>query len=352
MSKISIIIPVYNAEKYLASTLESAISQTYTNLEIICVDDGSTDTSAGILQDYKNRDERIRVIGQKNGGGSAARNAGLDNASGDYVMFLDADDIYRESTVANAYDRASETGADIVFYNFARFVGAPSRLSITGKPTPGKDITLFTKNDYAERLFNDFAIITWNKLIKRSVITDNKLAFDTKLSHNHDVDFSVRLMLAANSFSYVDKVEYFYRTTDTGITATKRSDPTNVLKILINLNKYIEANHKDLKQSFDNYAVDMIVGTLIKYSDNVAAQKEVFEFASQTVVRTLGIDRRQDDYFYSNSMLRMLKLVKAGSYDEFVRRTNQPHKKLRKHARKMYDAMQGVLSRLMYNGNK
>lgn len=346
MPKISIIIPVYNAEKYLAQSLDSVINQDFQSLEILCINDGSTDNSLRILNEYKKRDKRIIIIDQKNRGGSAARNAGLKRARGKHIMFLDADDIYAKNIITHAYSRAMKTNADIVLYNFARFVGKPSRLSVTSKITPGPDIEFFTKESYADRFFNDFATITWNKLIKKDVITKNGITFDVKLSHNHDVDFSIRLMLGAESYSWLNEVGYYYRSNDNGITATKRSDPTNVLKILIRLNRLVEPSHKILKKSFDNYVVDMIAGTLVKYGNDVNKRREVFDFAHNTVVTDLGLSGRSYDYFFTQQA-EVFRFVKAGEYDKYIAYITTPRRKLRAKLRKIYDVAQEILFRFI-----
>lgn len=111
--KISIIVPVYNVEKYLDNGIGHIVNQTYKNLEIILVDDGSTDRSGEICDSYAVKDERIRVIHKKNGGSSSARNAGLEAASGDYIGFLDADDYADETMYEVLYNTLSETGAEI-----------------------------------------------------------------------------------------------------------------------------------------------------------------------------------------------------------------------------------------------
>lgn len=110
---ISVIIPVYKAEKYLPTCLESVLTQTYQNLEVILVDDGSPDNSGAVCDEYAAKDRRVRVIHQKNGGASAARNAGLDAAKGAYIGFVDADDHIAPDMYQVLYERICETGADI-----------------------------------------------------------------------------------------------------------------------------------------------------------------------------------------------------------------------------------------------
>ena len=114
---ISVVIPVYNVEKYLAECVDSVLNQTYTNYEIILVDDGATDSSGRMCDEYAQKDPRIRVIHQKNGGLSAARNTGLEVAKGDYVYFLDSDDYIEACTLEHLMARANEEHADVVFFD-------------------------------------------------------------------------------------------------------------------------------------------------------------------------------------------------------------------------------------------
>src|SRR5574344_2773158 len=112
--KVSLIIPVFNSEKYLDECLESAIGQTLTDIEIICVDDGSTDCSAEILHEYSKKDNRIKVLRQENLGQSTARNKGLKFASGEYIAFLDSDDFMKSDMLEKLYDKAKVENSDIV----------------------------------------------------------------------------------------------------------------------------------------------------------------------------------------------------------------------------------------------
>lgn len=120
MKKVSIIIPVYNAQRYLRKCLNSVINQTYENLEIICINDGSKDISGEILEEYKNKDLRIIVINKENGGVSSARNKGLKVCTGEYVMFLDSDDFLALDTISFCIELIERTGVEIVRFNFKK----------------------------------------------------------------------------------------------------------------------------------------------------------------------------------------------------------------------------------------
>ena len=113
MERISVIIPVYNTEEYLAQCLDSVIGQSYSNIEVILVDDGSSDTSGRICDDYSWKDSRVRVVHQKNGGVSRARNAGIDLANGEFISFIDADDTIRSNHFHALYSLLEQSNSDI-----------------------------------------------------------------------------------------------------------------------------------------------------------------------------------------------------------------------------------------------
>lgn len=118
MDKVTVIIPIYNVEKYLKEAIESTINQTHSNIEIILVDDGSTDNSGIICDEFAKKDTRIKVIHKTNGGLSDARNAGLDATTGKYIMFLDSDDFLELDAVENMYKEITEKDADYVIGNY------------------------------------------------------------------------------------------------------------------------------------------------------------------------------------------------------------------------------------------
>ena len=114
---VSIVIPVYNVEKYLEQCLDSVLMQNVDNIEVVCVNDGSTDSSGEILERYKKIDSRIKVINQKNEGMSGARNTGINHASYEYILFLDSDDMLCENALINVTESLSKTKVDVLFYD-------------------------------------------------------------------------------------------------------------------------------------------------------------------------------------------------------------------------------------------
>ena len=167
---ISIVVPIYNVEKYLKRCIDSIINQTYKNIEIILVDDGSTDKGPSICDSYKKKDKRIKVIHKKNGGISDARNEGIKITTGSYLMFIDSDDYIDSNMIEELYKNIIKTKADIVICDFVRFDEEKETFNKYSK----KKFIVEEKDKY-NYLFNEYRIPTvvqWNKLFKKEVFKD------------------------------------------------------------------------------------------------------------------------------------------------------------------------------------
>ena len=160
--KVSVIIPVYNVEEYLHECLDSIVNQTYKNIEIICIDDSSTDKSLEILREYSNKDSRIIILQQRNQGAAVARNYGMGVAQGKYLLFLDSDDIFAESLIEKAVSKAEKFNADIVVYKAMSFDTsnnyAVMKDYISGFKY-GQEKT-FSYIDIPDKIFNSFLSIS------------------------------------------------------------------------------------------------------------------------------------------------------------------------------------------------
>ena len=174
---VSVIIPVYNAEKYLADCLDSVCGQTLRDIEIICVDDGSADGSAGILREYAAKDSRISVITQPNAGAGAARNRGMEEASGEYLAFIDADDFWKPQLLEKAYGQAKKYEADLCLFPFEIFDEQTN--SFSGSQYAGwyPERDYFRPEDYKDRLFQLTAPGPVFSLYRRSLVRQRKLSF-------------------------------------------------------------------------------------------------------------------------------------------------------------------------------
>lgn len=219
---ISVIIPVYNVEKYLNQCLDSVCNQSFKNLEIICVNDGSTDNSLEILKDYSKKDDRIKIISQDNNGLGHARNTGLKHAAGDYVFFLDSDDFLCENCLEELYLNITSNGSDLVIFNFFIFHEREDTYNSAGLLIN----ELFGELDYNNFTFNykdikkyimDEYFAAWFKLYKKEFLDKHELCFPEGIAFE-DVLFQIQSFLYAEKISFLPKSLYNYRVTDGSLT--------------------------------------------------------------------------------------------------------------------------------------
>lgn len=235
---ISVIVPVYQVEDYLSQCIDSILNQTYTNLEIILVDDGSKDNSGNICDEYARKDKRIRVIHKQNGGAPSARNAGLAVILGKYVGFVDPDDWLEPGMYETLYN-AIECGNDIAVCSY--YYDDIGREYVVG----GKES--FTVNSYQalEMLISDeITNHTWNKLYARELFED--LSFPNIKSFD-DVAIMYLLFDKANMICVVNNPLYHYRFRKTGLMGTKRiSDMLDYCELRIERYKYCKVKYPDM----------------------------------------------------------------------------------------------------------
>ena len=209
MDKVTVIIPIYNVEKYLREAIDSAINQTYKNLEIILVDDGSTDKSGEICDEYIKVDNRIKVIHKKNGGLSDARNAGLDSCTGKYIMFLDSDDFLEPDAVENMYNEIVEKDADYVIGNY---INATEEGEKWEKPV--FDLEKYKPfklsiHDYMNSFFIMNSSVC-NKIFKKEFIDKLNLRFIVGLPAE-DAIFTTYCFIKSEKVYYIPNLVFNYR---------------------------------------------------------------------------------------------------------------------------------------------
>jgi glycosyltransferase involved in cell wall biosynthesis len=237
--KVSIIVPIFNMEKYLDRCLNSLTSQTLKEIEIIAVNDGSTDSSLAILNQYAQMDKRIKVINKENNGVSSARNKGLLNASGDYIGFVDPDDWVNGEMYKSLYETAVQETVDIVMCSYIREFGSHSKVKDFNHPakvyTNQKDV----RNKILRRLVGplneevgnpellDAWGTVWCKLYQVKLLKENKVFFkDLKeIGTNEDTLFNIYAFYYANSFAFINKPFYHYwRVNEQSVTTGYKPD--------------------------------------------------------------------------------------------------------------------------------
>ena len=212
--KVTVVVPIYNAYDYLRPALDSIISQTLSEFEIICVDDGSTDHSLEILKEYQTRDDRIRIVTETNAGPALARNNGMKRARGEYVAFLDADDFFEPTFLEKLYALAKKDDLDVAISRYdvyntrkAKFEPA-SHADSSDIFTPG---AVTSKNEHPDLILSSTVSSPWNKLFRRSFLEEKKLVFLTDVKMYEDVYFVVTAMSLAQRVGKVFEVLMHHR---------------------------------------------------------------------------------------------------------------------------------------------
>lgn len=304
-SVISIIVPVYNVEEYLGQCLDSIVNQTYSNLEIICVNDGATDSSRSILEEYAANDQRIKIIDKENGGLSDARNAGLRFAGGEFIMFVDSDDWLDVTACEKSIRIAKEQQVDVVMWPYIREFGEVS----LAKNIFEADM-YFNKTDTYEKIYRRFfglygeelahpenadALVTvWGKLYRSELILKNNIQFvDIKeIATCEDALFNIDVFTYANTSYFYNCALYHYRKNDSSFTAGYRPHlKKQWFSLYKKMQDFIDRNNLD--DRFSDSLNNRIALNVIGLGFNALGCREGFgdrykiiqEFLSDPVIR-------------------------------------------------------------------
>ncbi len=256
--QVSIIIPVYNAEQYLAECLESVLNQTLLEIEVICVDDGSTDGSSDILRQYADADRRIRCIRQENQGAGAARNLGMTRANGAYLAFLDADDLYYPNALETAYRRARQLQADILIFE-AEYFRAQDAVVFTERANTklysGRQV--FSSKDIPQVIFQMTSCNTWNKLYRREFVNGAQLTYQ-EIKTANDLCFVYAAIACAERIAVLEMPLVRHRVLSRGnLQSIKRRTPLNFIAALVELKENLQSRGMwtQLQRSYLNCAL-------------------------------------------------------------------------------------------------
>ena len=245
MAKVSVIVPVYNTDKYLDKCLSSLVNQTLDDIEIIIVDDGSTDNSKSIIDKYLT-DTRVKYVKKDNGGLSSARNYGLSYVTSDYIGYVDSDDYVSLTMYSNLYNKMISGNYDLVECDFIWEYPNNSRID---------------KTNIVEDYFLDIRVVAWNKLYKTSIIKDNKLEFlDGKLYE--DISFCYKYLMYTNSIGYINDIGYYYIQRDGSITNKSSVRVREVYDILYDVLDYYKEKglYKEYYAKLEYLCIKIVLG--------------------------------------------------------------------------------------------
>ena len=207
-------MPIYNAYSYLRPAIDSVLDQTLTELELICVDDGSTDHSLDILKEYQEADSRVRILTENNAGPSWARNKGLAKARGKYVIFLDADDFFELTLLEHLYERAERDELDITITEYDLYNDYRAAFEARIKSDHGRifdTVDIVSKNEFPDEIFQCTSHYVWNKLFRKSFLNEKELTFDQNLRVFEDSYFMVATLSMADRIGKLHEILIHHR---------------------------------------------------------------------------------------------------------------------------------------------
>lgn len=304
---ISIILPVFNVETYIDECLKSIVNQSYFNLEIIIVNDGSTDSSTSKCKQWASKDNRIILIEKKNGGLSSARNAGLDLASGEFIMFVDSDDVLDKDFCLKMISQLNDTpSCDIVACGIAKFEDPDISKSKAFFPYISK--TVDTKDFWKHILTHQCDNAVWGKIFKREVIINNR--FRTGII-NEDIVFYVDITQNMKKIKFIDEPLYFYRVRAGSITTQinpKLSDFFyNSLEVKNKIGKIKEWGLHNEAYGFLLTEITNIISTIEKFNAKksyITLYEEMLYIIKNNVIRSF-----KNQYWPITKKLKFLLII-------------------------------------------
>lgn len=322
--KVSVIVPVYNCAEYLIECMDTITHQTLREIEIICVNDGSTDDSLDILEYYAKKDSRVRIINQKNSYAGVARNNGLEKATGKYVVFWDGDDFFSPTALEYMYKQCEEDQADICVSGARRFDEATkeylyANVYLKKKYLPEQ--VPFSKKDMPQYIFNFATNVPWNKMYRREFVENHQLRFQD-LKQANDTYFVMMALFLAERITYVDRKPVRYRVNNSK-SITGKSTNTEFcvrdayVKVYDEIRKHPDYNEQ-IHQSFVNRALSGLLVSALGSQNNFDGYKKVWEWIKNEGLSTFDISGHDKEYYYSEWQYEEMLKMQESSMEEFL----------------------------------
>jgi len=309
---VSIVVPVYNVEKLVERCIQSILNQTYNNLEIIMVNDGSTDNSLHILTHYQDQDKRIKIIDQKNQGLSGARNSGIKYAKGDYILFVDSDDIIESSLIADCLELIQKDKSDIIVYGYKK---VKEDMTLIAEPNFGN--TTLSKDEAFKKLLRlDISPMACNKFIKTDLLKKYNIEFPLSKLHE-DIGTTYKIFWRASQVSTTSKSYYYWINREESITSSITFKHINHLIELL-IEKKIFLNNLDI---FENYKTSYNVGVLkllnLMLERSLNAYSSILEYVLHII---------DDELLISKEDIELIKSEELQHFNKFQKLYNEAKK--------------------------
>ena len=325
--KISVVMPIYNAFDYLRPALDCVLSQTLTDIELICVDDGSTDNSLSIIKEYQASDERVRILTENNAGPSLARNKGLLRARGKYVIFLDADDFFDTTLLEKLYNKAEEQSLDIAICKFDIYNNRKSTFEDNIRSDHGEifdESEIVSKNDYPDVILSCTTGYVWNKLFRREFLVEKELTFDVDLRVFEDTHFVVNALSLADRIGKLNERLIHHRVySNQPRNKLFRKYYRQVPVVYAKIKEFLRAHgmYTPLSQSYLNLSTSRCYKIYnVLWLD---AKEEFWNILHETYAEELGWINAEPEYFESDAVRDFTANVIMYNHKQYSKRSRK-----------------------------
>ena len=324
MVKVSVIIPVYNVERYLSRCLDSCILQTFKDIEIICVNDGSTDSSLSILQAYANLDSRVKIITKENGGLSSARNVGIANSVGEYVLCVDSDDYISSIAVEKLYNNAVNNNSDVVIFDYFinHFESQKSHPVIMGEMKSYSENVIFNAELVSSDMYKYMHVCAWAKLYKREFLLSNNISYVEGIVYE-DVPYMAEIYTKASRITYLPEMFYSYTVgRDSQIMSKNDETMFDVIKVY----EHVDNSFKNSRY-YDKYKYDVQLMKVMDFFKKFNTIKAELREKLFDTYRSLSLEIDFDYLEKKEGLLPIEKfyivqfknLLTANNYDDYMK---------------------------------
>lgn len=314
--KISVIIPAHNAEQYIGACLDCITGQTLRDIQIICVNDGSTDSTEAVIRSYMEKDGRILVINQENRYAGVARNEGMKAAKGKYMVFWDADDLFEPAALETMYRKMEEDQADICVCDAVRFKDGSLEVRtdvqyIKDRFMPEK--VPFSIRDFPQYIFNFTTDVPWNKMYRREFVKANQIEFEDRIRGN-DHYFVLQALAAAERITLVKEQLIRYRMNSSGnLTSNLSASPLCVYEALLHAKETLEKKgvfqNEKAVQSFANRALNSLIYVMERQTGRGAYELVYGTLRSGGFEKLFVTDQDKDFYYYVSPYEKYKKIM-------------------------------------------
>ena len=318
-------MPIYNAANYLKPALDSVLSQTLSEIEVICIDDGSTDSSLEIIKNYQESDERVRIVTETNAGPALARNNGIKRARGKYISFLDADDFLEPTFLEALYVASEEGNLDIAIANYDIYNSRKARFEDAREPERTDVFTserVTSKNEHPDSILSSTTGAAWNKLFRRTFVEEKGLAFLTDVKTYEDVYFVACAMSLAERVGKVHKVLVHHRIHSEQSRARFLGKYYSHVPVVYQKIKEFLMQHGMYAPLLKSY-LNLSAGRCYKIFNLLSgdSKKSLWDMLHTGYAELLGWQGRESSDFEKEEVYAFTAFVQLYSFEEYNRKT-------------------------------